>query len=176
MRTKKKSLELPDLAMLGISQRPPQPPRPSAPIPIPISPNPNPEAHKRPRNVHDDSRFTVSDLVVQPSTHIPLFPPGTRKPSFPKEDSNRSESSKDSVPPSQPPDEQQSPFKQEVVHSTIPVALHKPLDHSIDDDGKRRHKREDIPMKIYWRGAGKSVILIRAGDDNWKGRQPMEKE
>jgi len=46
----------------------------------------------------------------------------------------------------------------------------------MDDDSKRRHKREDVPMKIYWRGGGKNVTLIRAGDDNWKGRQPMEKE
>lgn len=179
MRTKKKSLELPDLAMLGISPRPPQPPPPSAPIPIPISPNPNPEAHRhRPRNVHDDSRFTVSDLVVvQPSTHIPLYPPATNKQaSYPKYDSNHSESSKDSAPPSQQQDEQQSPFQQEVVHSTIPIALHKPLDHSIEDENKRRHKREEVPMKIYWRGSGKNVILIRASDDNWKGRQPMEKE
>lgn len=177
MRTKKKSLELPDLAMLGISPRPPQPPRRSAPIPIPISPNPNPEAHRRPRNVHDDSRFTVSDMVVQPSTHIPLCPPANNKQqSFSKYDSNNSESSKDSVPPSQLQEEKQSPFLQEIVHSTIPIALHKPLDHSIDDDGKRRHKKEEVPMKIYWRGGGKNVILIRAGDDNWKGRQPMEKE
>ena len=178
MRTKKKSLELPDLAMLGISPRPPQPPPPSAPIPIPISPNPNPEAHRhRPRNVHDDSRFTVSDLVVQPSTHIPLYPQANnRQPSYAKYDSNPSESSKDSVPPSQPPEKQQSLFKQEVVHSTIPIALHKNPDHSIDDDSKRRHKREEVPIKIYWRGGGKNVILIRAGDDNWKGRQPMEKE
>ena len=177
MRTKKKSLELPDLAMLGISPRPPQPPRPSAPIPIPISPNPNPDAHRRPRNVHDDSRFTVSDMVFQPSTHIPLHPPANnRQSSSPKCDSNRSESSKDSVPPFQPPEEEQSPFTPEVVHSTIPIALHKQLDHSTDDDGKRRLKKEEIPMKVYWRGGGKNVILIRAGDDNWKGRQPMEKE
>lgn len=180
MRTKKKSLELPDLAMLGISQPPPKPPPPSAPIPIPISPNPNPDAHRpRPRIDHDESRLTVSDLAVQPSTHIPLYhQTNNRKSSYPKYDSNRSESSKDSVPPSQQleEEEQQSPFKHEVVHSTIPVALHKPLDHSMEEDGKRRYKREDVPMKIYWRGAGKNVILIRAGDDNWKGRQPMEKE
>lgn len=177
MRTKKKSLELPDLAMLGISPRPPQPPPPSAPIPIPISPNPNPEAHRRPRDDHDDSRFTVSDLVIQPSTHIPLYPQANnRQPSYAKYDSNHSESSKDSILPSQPQEEQQSPFQQEVVHSTIPIALHKPLDHSMEDDVKRRHKKEEVPMKVYWRGGGKNVILIRAGDDNWKGRQPMEKE
>jgi hypothetical protein len=176
MRTKKKSLELPDLAMLGISQRPPQPPPPSAPIPIPLSPNPNPDAH-RPRNVHDDSRFTVSDMVFQPSTHIPLYLPANNKQaSYPKDASNSSESSKDSVPPSQPPEERESSFKPEVVHSTIPTALHKQLDHSTDDDCKRRPKREEVPMKICWRGGGKNVILIRAGDDNWKGRQPMEKE
>lgn len=175
MRTKKKSLELPDLAI--ISPRPPQPPPPSAPIPIPMSPNPNPDAHRRPRNIHDDSRFTVSDMVVQPSTHIPLYPQvNNRQPSYTKYDSNPSESSRDSIPPSQLPEEKNSPFKQEIVHSTIPIALQKSPDHLIDDDGKRRHPRDEVPMKIYWRGGGKNVILIRAGDDNWKGRQPMEKE
>lgn len=178
MRTKKKSLELPDLAMLGISARPPQPPPPSAPIPIPLSPNPNPDAHRhRNRNKHDESRFTVSDMVYQPSTHIPLFPSvNNRQSSYPKAESNHSESSKDSVPPSQPSEEKESSFKPEVVRSTIPIALQKQLDQSTDDDGKRRPKREEIPMKIYWRGGGKNVILIRAGDDNWKGRQSMEKE
>lgn len=118
-------------------------------------------------------------MVVQPSTHIPLYlQAGSRKASYPKYESNHSESSKDSVPPSQPPEEQQqqSPFQQEVVHSTIPVALQGRLDHSIEDDGKRRCKKEDVPIKIYWRGGGKNVVLIRAGDDDWKGRQPMEKE
>lgn len=116
-------------------------------------------------------------MVVQPSTHIPLYPQANNKQSsYPKYDSNHSESSKDSVPPSQLPEEKESPFQQEVVHSTIPIALHKPLDQSIEDDSKRRHKKEEVSMKIYWRGGGKSVILIRAGDDNWKGRQPMEKE
>lgn len=116
-------------------------------------------------------------MVVQPSTHIPLYLPANNKqPSYPKCDSNRSESSKDSAPPSQQSEEGESPFKPEVVHSTIPIALNKHLDHSIDDDGKRRLKKEEVPMKIYWRAGGKNVILIRAGDDNWKGRQPMEKE
>jgi hypothetical protein len=116
-------------------------------------------------------------MVVQPSTHIPLYPQANnRQPSYPKYDSNHSESSKDSVPPSQLPEEKESPFQQEVVHSTIPIALQKPLDQSIEDEGKRRQKKEEVSMKIYWRGAGKNVILIRAGDDNWKGRQPMEKE
>lgn len=35
---------------------------------------------------------------------------------------------------------------------------------------------EPIPTKIYWKGGGKNVILARAGDDNWKGRQQMVPE
>lgn len=35
---------------------------------------------------------------------------------------------------------------------------------------------EPVPVKIVWKGGGSEVILARAGDDEWKGRQPMFKE
>jgi len=44
----------------------------------------------------------------------------------------------------------------------------------------RRHKlstgdeQQPVSVKITWAGGGKTVLLARAGDDNWKGRQPME--
>lgn len=56
-----------------------------------------------------------------------------------------------------------SEFVQETVYSTIPLAL---------GDAKP----ELLPTKIYWRGNGSIVVLARAGDDNWRGRQPMEYE
>lgn len=34
---------------------------------------------------------------------------------------------------------------------------------------------DPVPYTIVWRGGGSEVILSRAGDDDWKGRQPMER-
>ena len=85
------------------------------------------------------------------------------------------------------PDRQE--FIQETVHSTIPLALHKaeeelaaattstlaelgqPASNRPSDDSK-----EPVNVKITWHGRGKSVVLARAGDNNWKGRQQMESE
>jgi hypothetical protein len=33
-----------------------------------------------------------------------------------------------------------------------------------------------VSTKITWRGGGKTVVLARAGDDDWKGRTIMERE
>ena len=138
------------------------------------SPNPNPDAHRQTaKPLRRFRTFMIHRLRSGCPTIYSRLPLSSgQQPSYPKYDSNRSESSKDPVPPSQQPDGQQSPFKQVVVHSIIPTALHKPLGHSTDDDGKRRHRREEVPMKVDWRGGGKNVVLIRAGDDNRKGRQP----
>ena len=35
---------------------------------------------------------------------------------------------------------------------------------------------DPVPVKIVWKGGGSEVVLARAGDDEWKGRQPMERE
>lgn len=156
LRTKKKSLELPDLASLAITPTAPRQLIPSQPIPIPVSPNPNPRNHQRPRNVPEES--TIDMLVAPPSTHIPLHPPSTR-----------SESSARESPVSQT----DSPFVPEIVHSTIPIALLKP---SVPPRPRKDDRTEAVSVKITWRGGGRAVILIRSGDDNWKGRQPMEKE
>ena len=56
-----------------------------------------------------------------------------------------------------------SEFVQEVIHSNVPVVL-------------GEAKPEPVPVNIYWRGGGEKVVLARAGDDNWRGRQPMEYE
>ncbi|KAF7979215.1 hypothetical protein HWV62_43162 [Athelia sp. TMB] len=93
-------------------------------------------------------------------------------------------------------------FVPEAVRSTIPIALHKAemelFKSQFSDDGHEDEVERDlapkeggtgrkmdvvaeleeglepIPTKIYWKGGGKTVVLARAGDDNWKGRQPME--
>ena len=80
-------------------------------------------------------------------------------------------------------------FIQETVHSTIPIALHKAEEElaaattdSLADLGQPASNRpsddskEAVSVKITWHGGGKSVVLARAGDNNWKGRQQMESE
>ncbi|KAF8133677.1 carbohydrate-binding module family 48 protein [Boletus edulis] len=78
-------------------------------------------------------------------------------------------------------------FIQETVHSTIPLALQKAEEelaaattNSLVESGQPASNRssdeprEAMNVRITWRGGGKSVVLARAGDDNWKGRQQME--
>lgn len=43
-------------------------------------------------------------------------------------------------------------------------------------EGVGEEKREPVLTKIVWQGGGKNVVLARAGDDDWKGRQQMEPE
>ncbi|KAG8214501.1 carbohydrate-binding module family 48 protein [Butyriboletus roseoflavus] len=85
------------------------------------------------------------------------------------------------------PDRQE--FIQETVHSTIPLALHKAEEelaaattHSLAELGHPAfnhpsdESKEPVNIKITWHGGGKSVVLARAGDNNWKGRQQMESD
>jgi hypothetical protein len=77
--------------------------------------------------------------------------------------------SRDQEQGSPPPEESaEHAFVPEVVASTIPLGIPKA-------EGEV-HKPEHITVTIKWKGGGKSVVLARAGDDYWKGRQPMEYE
>jgi len=186
LRAKKKSLELPDLASLALNTQ--SPVRTSAqPIPIPSS---RPQNHQMPN---------VS--LQQPSTHIPIQHQRTAhsRPSktTPKNNphhhhhhnplkssfSQRGRSRNPSRSPVRDRGRDKSPvFVSEVVHSTIPIALPKAEEELAMNTGpaKRKYSASDDPkpvsVKITWSGGGKSVILTRAGDDNWKGRHPMEQE
>lgn len=87
LRHKKKSLELPDLASLGLSpvtspsgpysRRNSGHPYTSSPIPIPATPQPlpNPYANPQPGRGRNrdkfDSRLEISE---EPSTHVPIYP------------------------------------------------------------------------------------------------------
>jgi hypothetical protein len=207
LRTKKKSLELPDLASLAFSNSQHSPYSASnkyqhqitssSPIPIPISPHVN--ASSRTRN---QNNFQSTDaFLTEPSTHIPI-PTNSRSRQNPhirgapmpynsthsfisKPAQNNQPRMNDS--PKHPP-----PFIPETVHSTIPIALTKAKQELVREAGEenatvQQHllakqnssgddPKEPIPVKITWHGGGKSVILARAGHDNWKGRQPMERE
>lgn len=79
-------------------------------------------------------------------------------------------------------------FVPEDVHSTLPLALGKTED-AVEEEAERQEEnahrttprqstdeKQPAQVCIVWRGGGKSVFLMRAGDNNWKGRQPMEYE
>lgn len=74
-------------------------------------------------------------------------------------------SSKTLLTPAPPPSRNPSPDKDDVVISALPlpVKLEKPT-------------VKPIYVKICWNGGGNRVMLARAGDDDWKGRQLMIKE
>jgi len=205
LRTKKKSLELPDLASLALSSSQGSPYSGSAqygrqlptssPIPIPISPHVNPSSRNRPQQEFFSTQQLTDAYITQPSTHIPLQDrprgnPHIRGAPLPY-NSTYSFTSNDQhnnnprmTDPSKPP----LPFIPETVHSTIPIALSKAqqeqatsenaMDQSflVKKDSPSDDPKEPVPVKITWNGGGKSVVLARAGDDNWKGRRPMERE
>lgn len=86
--------------------------------------------------------------------------------------------------PTHLPSHQRS-FQQEIVKSSIPVALTKALPNELppaEEIVQQEYpQKEDlladlVPVKIVWKGGGTQVVLARAGDDEWKGRQVMEKE
>lgn len=196
LRTKKKSLELPDLASLAITSSPHQnypysgTHRTSSPIPIPFSPHLNSSTPRRQHNF--PSTHQLPDVFVEhPSTHNPISPKRRVNPFFRgaplQYNSTRSFTSKPHQH-HQAPTRMQEPtttpppvFVPETVHSTIPIALEKA--ESASSQGltpKRQHASDDsqdpVSVKITWHGGGKSVILARAGDDDWKGRTVMERE
>ncbi|KZT73946.1 carbohydrate-binding module family 48 protein [Daedalea quercina L-15889] len=163
LRQKKKSLELPDLASLALTPASSSPAgsphgayrRPTSPIPIPISapiqptfrPQNNlPSAAHLAFNGRNNSRYERSYMNVYPSTRSFISRPPEHSP-----------------PREEPP---RSKFVPEIVHSTLPLALVKAEEELSNP--------EPVQVKIVYRGAGQSVILTRAGDDNWQGRQPMQ--
>jgi hypothetical protein len=198
LRTKKKSLELPDLASLSLSStrgRQHGTPPKSASIPIPIGPPP-PSIIPGEAGRHRPPSFnsTTDILITEPSTHIP-FPPLSRG-------ANRSGISsqfrgyqkshlhaqriqelynQSHVFPAPPPSPSSSApaFIPETVHSSIPIGF---SDAIVAGDSTGNLASEDaavpelVPNRITWRGGGKTVSLARAGDDDWKGRQAMERE
>lgn len=93
-----------------------------------------------------------------------------------------------SAPPSSPAGPSVVPstgsgYPREVVKSSIPVLLGKAAKAAaeVEESAALSPLKEDlladpVPVQIVWRGGGREVVLARAGDDDWKGRQPMERE
>ncbi|KAL1750269.1 hypothetical protein FB107DRAFT_224179 [Schizophyllum commune] len=190
---KQKSLDLPDLASLALYSAPTkgQPPR-SAAIAIPNSDTPT----ERPVN-----KLMSTDLLETTVVHPMKRPDYMRRPSQSRyaqakeerEERQRSaQSSRASSPHGarayQPPPPSMklpamtplSKATEPIVHSTIPVGLEaKPQLPTIASEPSSIGALEELvlePTKITWRGGGKTVLLARAGDDNWQGRTTMEQD
>ena len=222
MRTKRKSLELPDfnrvLAMtggaentslsgLGERTREKTPPKSQA-INIP-KPTADAPPIRRPNN-----HFSSSELII-PATHLP-FPPnqaqqrvtsstyagpgGLRghrsRPGRPQRMSQVYEAEltpphQEYLDPQHPPTPPSpSSFTREIINSTIPIGLSTDVGANVEEDGEEGEETpvllqgldiddstliEPTPIQITWRGGGKVVVLARAGDEDWNGRQPMDK-
>lgn len=165
LRQKKKSLELPDLASLALTPASSSPqsvsphngyrnPRASSPIPIPISAHP-PVQTFRPQN----------NLPSAAQLHFSRNRRSYLSSAYPSTQSFVSGSPPEPVP--EEPVARPAEYVPEVVHSTLPVLL------KAEDEAS---KPEPVTVPIRWRGGGRSVVLARAGHDNWNGRQPMEYE
>ncbi|KAH9169015.1 5'-AMP-activated protein kinase beta subunit, interation domain-containing protein [Lactarius sanguifluus] len=174
LRTKKRSLELPDLASLSLTPAPshlnspnhsPRPhyrrPKASSPIPIPSqSPATNGADHYH----QSHPRPQLPSTTQMPDRHRSTPNASTRSFSRPSQ-ANHLQPIRDIEPPPGP-DTKVVSFFPETIRSTIPLGL---AQADIPQPPTRNHK------KISWRGGGKTVFLARAGDANWKGRQLMER-
>jgi hypothetical protein len=202
LRTKKKSLELPDLASLSLAQN--NNPRgrqaKTASIPIPTTAHSSFNHYQLAQQTQRAPRHLPSTPDVNldvPHQNHPPFPPaprrnpsaprGRQQPVSPRQQQqvarmqilyNQSQQPTTSL-------SRQTPFQQEIVRSSIPVALIKALpNETLPASEIVQHEypqKEDlladfVAVKIVWKGGGTQVILARAGDEEWKGRQLMEKE
>ncbi|GLB38643.1 putative 5'-AMP-activated protein kinase beta subunit, interation domain [Lyophyllum shimeji] len=186
LRTKKKSLELPDLASLTLSStrgRQHSIPAKSASIPIPAHPYavstlPG-DAGRTRAPITLPSNADVQLLAThEPSTHQPFPPPSRNSRSAQRRHQHQQRiqelynQSQTPTNHAQPATRPQPAFVPETVNSTIPIGLTKALVDETPPEGPP----ELSPVKVTWRGGGKSVFLARAGDDDWKGRLAMTPE
>jgi len=179
LRTKKKSLELPDLASLALTPASSSPassphgayrrPRASSPIPIPTSAQPSQPSFRPQNNLPSAAHIAFNnarDEGASTETYRGRYNKSYLMSPLP---STRSFMSRvQEISPVRDDNLHRPEFVPEIVHSTLPLALVKAeedLDHP-----------EPVSVRIIWRGGGSSVVLARAGDDNWQGRQPMEFE
>ncbi|KAF5366191.1 hypothetical protein D9758_005679 [Tetrapyrgos nigripes] len=198
MRQKKKSLELPDLAMLGITPTSVYEQQKSASIPIPSG-----------RQANESKVYGI-----QPSDNIERnlgSGKGQAQQQGQGDPSNRGRARQSQVastetprlaPRAPPPSRERSPLTiiastenlPSVIRSSLPLVLPKALETPVPvvatvveepaenhgakelQEVKGRDSAEDMMVKISWHGGGNVVYLARAGDDDWKGRRKMERE
>ncbi|KAF6748483.1 5'-AMP-activated protein kinase beta subunit, interation domain-containing protein [Ephemerocybe angulata] len=192
LRTKKNSLQLPDLASLTGTQPSSTPKTKTQSIPIPTTANVDPQ---RERGRVVPQPFSSTDLLdSQPynnhnhhTTNTGTVTATRGTPYYRTQQQQQAQQRKvqelyaNAAVPISPPDAHRPPgspaFVQEVVRSSIPVAL-QPKPRILGEDGRSilLPKPDPVPVRIVWRGGGHNVLLARAGDDEWKGRRQMERE
>jgi len=85
-------------------------------------------------------------------------------------------------PPSSPVSAPRPTYSREVVRSSIPVLLGEAANQAETQENnllspiQEDLSADPVSLTITWKGGGTEVILARAGDDDWKGRQPMERQ
>ncbi|KAI5122777.1 hypothetical protein M0805_000121 [Coniferiporia weirii] len=219
LRTKRKSLELPDLALAitpassgipsaaaaaAIPGGPYRRPQASSPIAIPTKPGPSGgpgavvKTNQEPRlktiptavtNVGEQPMPPMAEVIVQPAAPRGRGNPHIRGAPLPYTSTRSFTGASRGQGPMQSFVLRSHPyggFVPEDVHSSIPLALRKAElgteEEAEKEENKAQHaaKRASTEEKhpaqvcIVWRGGGKNVELLRAGDNNWKGRQPMD--
>ncbi|KAL0947903.1 hypothetical protein HGRIS_010538 [Hohenbuehelia grisea] len=196
LRQKKKSLELPDLASLGLTPAIRHPPTHSTPINIPAhtnqSDNNGTEPSQRPALPAD---FSAADVTAYPyprnrtssrtyrvrnDTRDFYAHPYRGRSGYTQTNNPVSIASALNLPPQKEEDPNQ-PYVEEIIYSTIPIALPKPETIDSPDETSPMTPEpeaggEPVPVEITWRGGGQTVVMARAGDDEWQGRQPMEQD
>ncbi|RXW24098.1 hypothetical protein EST38_g1769 [Candolleomyces aberdarensis] len=175
LRSKKRSLQLPDLDSLSLTYAASQPHRhaktPNIPIPTTAGVDP-----QRERGRVAPDPFSSADLLdyTAPARGTPYYKTQQQQQ---VQQRRIQELYNQANIPAAPPESSKphgSPsFVHEVVRSSIPVAL-QPKPKVVE--GQPVIKPEPVAVKIVWRGGGHHVLLARAGDDEWKGRQVMERE
>ena len=188
LRTKKKSLELPDLASLSLDNSRGRQAK-TASIPIPIT-TPSPFRHyQQSQQLKPRAPLHLpSTTDVNLESNYPPFPrPNSAAPRG-RQQQQQVARMQELYNQSQQPTQlhsHQRPFQQEIVRSSIPVALTKALPNELppaEEIVQQEYpQKEDlladfVPVKIVWKGGGTQVVLARAGDEEWKGRELMEKE
>ncbi|KAJ2913839.1 hypothetical protein MD484_g6575, partial [Candolleomyces efflorescens] len=170
-----KDLLLPDLDSLSLTYASSQPHRQTKTqsIPIPTASGVDPQ-RERGRVAPDP--FSSADLLdyTAPARGTPYYK--TQQQQAVQQRRIQELYNQANIPAAdpEPPKVLGSPaFVQEVVRSSIPVAL-QPKPKVVE--GQPVIKPEPVAVKIVWRGGGHHVLLARAGDDEWKGRQVMERE
>ncbi|KAI0074049.1 hypothetical protein K474DRAFT_1665873 [Panus rudis PR-1116 ss-1] len=170
-RTKKKSLEFPDLASLTLTPATQSPqgsphgqyrrPRASSPIPIPIAAKPPPPTFKPQNNLPSAAHIPGLNHRSRHRSYLSSAYPSTH--SFVSGRDSHSRSPPEPVPEEEPA--RPAEYVPEVVHSVLPTPLR------TEDESART---EPVTVLVRWRRGGRSVFLARAGDNNWAGRQPMQ--
>jgi hypothetical protein len=162
----------------------------SSPIPIPVSPNvaiPGAGAGGnggQPRATRAlPSQANLSDVMLAPPAQPNQGGAGPRRSAHfrgaPLPYSSTRSFTTGGAPPTRPAPSRPIEHAAPAVAPRVRSNMNNPLDtieYTQDGQRRRRVRPEPVAYKVKWAGHATSVVLARAGDDNWRGRQVMEKE